>query len=226
MSEPRSWGTTVLGWFVVRDGEPREDAVPDVSADPPPADAATGAAPAFFQTPPPAATGGRVDFEGVFGAAGIDSDERDRVARASELLATLPSETPVPVRKQIVEAAMKAFGVPLDKIIETGVEEIQALEGYIRTSVADTDKLLAESRARIEQLEREIRDVKTVMDQRTQEQAAVAAACNTKKIDIQRVLEFFGQEAVARVVRDSPKLHDPTSMPNGEIQQPLVKKRT
>ena len=120
----------------------------------------------------------------------------------------------MPVRKQIVEAAMKAFGVPLDKIIETGVEEIQALEGYIRTSVADTDKLLAESRARIEQLEREIRDVKTVMDQRTQEQAAIAAACNTKKVDVQRVLEFFGQEAVARVVRESPKLHDPSAMPN------------
>ena len=32
-----------------------------------------------------------------------------------------------------------------------------------------------------------------------------------KKLEVQRVLEFFGQEAVARVVRDSPKLLDPTS---------------
>jgi len=215
MSEPRSWGTTVLGWFVVRDGESRENPAPDAPADQPPADTPAGTAPTFFQTPPPAATGGHVDFEGVFAAASIERDERDRVERAGELLASLPSETPVAVRKQIVEAAMKAFGVPLAKIIETGVEEIQALEGYIRTSVAETNQLLAESRARIEQLEREIRDVRTIMDQRTQEQAAIGAACNAKKIDVQRVLEFFGQEAVARVVRDSPKLHDPSAPASG-----------
>lgn len=215
MSEPRSWGTTVLGWFVVRDGESHESPAQDVPADQSPADTPAGTAPTFFQTPPPPATGGHVDFEGVFAAAGIDRDERERVERASELLASLPSETPVAVRKQIVEAAMKAFGVPLDKIIETGVEEIQALEGYIRTSVAETNQLLAESRTRIEQLEREIRDVRTIMDQRTQEQAAIGAACNTKKIDVQRVLEFFGQEAVARVVRDSPKLHDPSAPASG-----------
>lgn len=214
MSEPRSWGTTVLGWFVVRDGEAHETATPDAS-DQPPVDTSAGTAPTFFQSPPPAATDGRVDFEGVFAAAGIDHDERDRVERASELLASLPSETPVAVRKQIVEAAMKAFGVPLDKIIETGVEEIQALEGYIRTSSAETDQLLAESRTRIAQLEREIGDVRTVMDQRTHEQTAIAAACNAKKVDVQRVLEFFGQEAVARVVRESPKLHDPSAPASG-----------
>lgn len=215
MNEPRSWGTTVLGWFVVRDGESDENPAADVAADRPPVETPAGIAPTFFQTPPPAAADGRVDFEGVFAAAGIDRDERDRVERASELLASLPSETPVAVRKQIVEAAMKAFGVPLDKIIETGVEEIQALEGYIRTSVAETDQLLAESRTRIDQLEREIADVRTVMEQRTREQTAIAAACNTKKIDVQRVLEFFGQEAVARVVRDSPKLHDPSAPAGG-----------
>ena len=53
------------------------------------------------------------------------------------------------------------------------------------------------------------------MDQRTQEHAAIGAACNAKKIDVQRVLEFFGQEAVARVVRESPKLHDPSAPVSG-----------
>jgi len=38
----------------------------------------------------------------------------------------------------------------------------------------------------------------------------VVRACNERKLDIQHVLEFFGQEAVARVVRDSPKLIDPS----------------
>ena len=34
-------------------------------------------------------------------------------------------------------------------------------------------------------------------------------ASNDQKLRIQAVLEFFGQEAVARVVRESPKLVEP-----------------
>jgi hypothetical protein len=216
MSEGQSWGSTVLGWFIVRDEADSTSGVTSAAADAAARDSAqTAPAPTFFQTEPPAAPGGQVDFDGVFGAAGIGSEERDRVVKAAALLASLPSETPVAVRKQIVEASMKAFGVPVDKIIEAGVGEIQALEGYIRTGAADTEKLLAESSTRIAQFEGEIKNIRTIMDQRVKEQQAVTAACNTKKLDVQRVLEFFGQEAVARVVRDSPKLHDPSAAPSG-----------
>jgi hypothetical protein len=103
------------------------------------------AAATIFKSEPPAAPGGQVDFDAVFEAAGIDADERERVAKATDLLASLPADTAVAVRKQIVEASLKAFGVPIDKIIEAGVSEIQALEGYIRTGAADTQKLLEES---------------------------------------------------------------------------------
>ena len=219
MSEGQSWGSTVLGWFIVRNeaDSTSGDATPSGADNAAGADAAaqTAAGPAFFQSEPPPAPGGHVDFDGVFGAAGIGPEERDRVGKAAALLASLPSESPVAVRKQIVEASMKAFGVPVDKIIEAGVGEIQALEGYIRTGAADTEKLLAASSARIAQFEGEIKNIRTVMDQRVKEQQAVTVACNTKKLDVQRVLEFFGQEAVARVVRDSPKLHDPSAAPSG-----------
>jgi hypothetical protein len=47
------------------------------------------------------------------------------------------------------------------------------------------------------------------MQQRVEEQNTVIHSCNAKKLDVQKVLEFFGQEAVARVVHDSPKLHEP-----------------
>ena len=113
------------------------------------------------------------------------------------------------MKKQIVEASLKAFGVPIDKIIEGAVQEIQALEAYIRAGAADTQKVLEESEKRIAQFEEEIRRIRTVMEGRMAEQQAVVAACNEKKLGIQKVLEFFGQEAVARVVRDSPKLVEP-----------------
>ena len=47
------------------------------------------------------------------------------------------------------------------------------------------------------------------MEDRVREQTAVIAACNAKKLEVQKVLEFFGRETVAQVVKDSPKLHEP-----------------
>jgi len=210
MSEGRSWGSTVLGWFIVREDAADGTAVAPAEAS---GDADTNASPIpnVFSSEPPASTGGRVDFEGVFDAAGIAQDDRDRIAKAGDLLGSLPAETPVAVRKQIVEASLKAFGVPIDRIIETGVEEIQALEAYIRGGAADTQKVLEESTRRIQRYEDDIKNIRTVMEERVQEQQAVTSACNARKLDVQRILEFFGQETVARVVRESPRLHDPSA---------------
>lgn len=219
MSEGRNWGSTVLGWFIVRDeAEHAAAELAGPAADPAggPDASATVAAPAappaeFFQSEPPPVTAGQIDFDGVFDAAGISIEERQRVAKAGELLASLPAETPVAIRKQIVEASLRAFGVPIDRIIESGVGEIQALEGYIRRGATDTQKVLDESARRIELYEGEIKNLRTVMEQRVQEQQVVTAGCNAKKLEVQRILEFFGQEAVARVVRESPKLVDPSA---------------
>ena len=215
MSDKKTWGSTVLGWFIVHDDA---QASPDPGAAAPPApdeEAALIAAaagqptPAIFQQEPPPPSGGQVAFDEVFTAAGIDAAERERVGKAQQLLTSLPADTPVAVKKQIVEASLKAFGVPIDNIIETGVAEIQALEGYIRKSAGDTQQVLEESNHRIAQFEEEVRKLRARMEQQLQQQQVVAAACNGRKLDIQKVLEFFGQEAVARVVRASPKLHEP-----------------
>ena len=125
MSDKKTWGSTVLGWFVVQ-----EDGTPGATAPP---DAAPPAAPEppAFVTEPPAAPGGRVDFPKVYEAAGVGAEEQGRVAKAAELLAALPAGTEPAVKKQIVEASLKAFGVPIEKIIEGAVQEIQALEAYI-----------------------------------------------------------------------------------------------
>jgi len=56
------------------------------------------------------------------------------------------------------------------------------------------------------------------MTTRVQEQQAVVRACNDQKLGVQHVLEFFGQEAVARVVRDSPRLHEPKGSTDGAGQ--------
>lgn len=218
MTEKKNWGSTVMGWFVVRDDEDNggtHGATPEplppggvVFADEK-REAADAPAPPAFVKEPPAAPGGVVDFDAVYEAAGVDAEERGRVAKAQELLTALPEGTEPKVKKQIVEASLKAFGVPIDKIIEAAVQEIQALEGYIRSGGADTAKVFEESQKRIAEYQEEMRRIKTVMDQRLEEQKGVVKSCNDKKLEIQHVLEFFGQEAVAKVVRDSPKLVEP-----------------
>src|SRR3954454_12626074 len=218
MTDKKGWGSTVMGWFIVQDEANAlksggDEYVPfsETSAGKKSADAkaAEQPMPQVFATPPPAATGGNVDFDAVFDAAGVDAEERGRVTKAADLLKSLPAGTDPIVRKQIVEASLRAFGVPIDQIIEAGVQEIQALEAYIRSGASDTESLSNESEKRIMQLQQQIADIRTVLQQSVEEQKQVMQLCNAKKLDIQSILEFFGQDTVAKVVKESPKLHEP-----------------
>jgi len=217
MSDKKGWASTVAGWFIERDEAsipPETDfgSAPDPA--PPPATdnyATPSPTQTVFQKAPPPPTGGQVDFAAVFAAAGVDTDEQQRVGRTTDLLRSLPAGTDPAVKKQIVEASLKAFGVPIEKIIEATVEEIQALDGYIRNGAADNEKLIQESESRIKQYEQEIENIRNVMQQSVNEQQTLIKTCNDKKLEVQQVLEFFGQETVAKVVQASPKLHDPSA---------------
>ncbi len=214
MSEKKGWGSSVMGLFVVRDdqnaesaaapeGEPAADAAatPDLAAPSP-------AAGADFVKAPPAAPGGKVDFAAVYAAAGIDADEQARVAKAAELLHALPPGTAA--AKQIVEASLKAFGVPLEKIIETGEKEIRALAAYVATGAADTRQVLAESQQRIAQYEQEIQRIRQVMDERVAEQQGVERTCDEGKLEVARVLEFFGHSPAASAAAAPPPPINPS----------------
>jgi hypothetical protein len=213
VSDKKGLGSTVLGWFVVKDDD---GAHPSMASD-----ADQLIAKYASETPPapppevvltgdlPRAQGGAVDFAAVFRASGIDDEEQGRVVKAGTLLKTLDAQTPKDLKKQIVEASLKTFGYPVDKIIEAGAQEIQALEIYIQSGQRDTQALLSQSKERLEALEREMAEIRKVMADQVASQEALARSCNQEKLRVQEVLEFFGQEAVARVVQSSPKLHEP-----------------
>src|SRR4051794_13299958 len=121
MTDKKGWGATVAGWFIERDDEHGLAGASDAGAEasepvqlnPEDPSAALAGAEAYltpsptqgvFQTPPPVAVGGQVDFESVFASAGVDAEERQRVAKTIELLRGLPAGTDAAVKKQIVEA--------------------------------------------------------------------------------------------------------------------------
>jgi pyruvate/2-oxoglutarate dehydrogenase complex dihydrolipoamide acyltransferase (E2) component len=234
MTTKKGLGETVLGWFVVREGDdgqegaseapaekPQKKAAPPPGPAParPPAPAAAAApAPARPAPPPvklkegavpPVAAGTTPDakvFAQVYRSADISDVEQERVEKAVALLQSLPAETPREVKKQIVEASMKAFGIPVDEIIEAGVGEIQALDAFIKHGERHTQEVLGDAAARVQKLENEIAEVRRLMDLQVSTQQGLARASNEQKLRVQSVLEFFGQEAVARVVKASPKL--------------------
>lgn len=212
MTQKKGWGSTVAGWFLVQDA-PSEGDGGAVGDDPSlrPVNSSPVTPLDVFKSPPPEAPGGNVDFDKVFEAANIGPEERDRVKRTLDLLNGLPPGTDELVKKQIVTASLRAFNVPVDNIIESGAEELQALEAYIRAGAADVEKVTLEAEDRIKKFEEEIARLRLVAQQRVEEQNAVIKSCNSKKLEVQKVLEFFGQEAVARVVRESPKLQEPQS---------------
>jgi len=238
MSSKKGWASTVAGWFVETDSSKSPDSEdpqyeqPDpsnaegaanavnyggpVSAGPPIDYTAPSPTQAVFQKGTPPVVDGKVNFGAVFESAGMEKEETERVGKAADLLQSLPADTDPTVKKQIVSASLKAFGVPIEKIIEAGVQEVQALDGYIRNSAADTEKLTQEADDRIKQYEQEIANIRKVMQDRVQEQQVVITACNAKKLEVQQILEFFGKEEVARVVKASPKLQDPSAAQNAD----------
>jgi hypothetical protein len=228
MSSKKGLGETVLGWFVVRedDGQQPEATTEELiekyekkSASAAPA-AARGRGPAAAPPPPapavklnsavPKIVAGSTPTSSVFAqvyrSAEIDDAEQERVEKALTLLQSLPTETPKEIKKQIVEASMKAFGIPVDQIIETGAQQIQALDAFIKHGEQQTQSVLSDASARVIKLNAEIAEIKKLMELQVGTQESLTRATNEQKLRVQSVLEFFGQEAVARVVHASPKL--------------------
>ena len=230
MTDKKGLGETVLGWFVVREGEGAAGAADEPSSaddrqpEPPPEDdhdrltptsrSPLGARQALrLQGDVPNVVAGTTPdaqvFAQVFTAAQIATEAQQRVDKAVSLLNSLPTDTPKDVRKQIVEASLKAFGIPVDEIIEAAAEEIQALEAYIQHGARHTQSVLDDAGQQIAKLEAQVAEIKKLMDLQLRTQQTLVRASNEQKLRVQAVLEFFGQDAVARVVRQSPKLVDP-----------------
>jgi len=207
MSEKKGWATSLKGLFVEAD-EPRADAEAEAPSPAeaeaeaaageataaPAAAAPTAAAPrgtaAAFPGQSAGGPPGKLDFAAIYTAAGIGAEEQERIAKAAELLHALPEGTEA--ARHIVEASLKAFGVPVEKILAAGDREMQALDAYAAADAADTRQVLDDSNRKIAQYEQEIQRIRQVMDERVAAQQSVARGCAAGKLELAQVLGFFG----------------------------------
>ncbi len=137
------------------------------------------------------------DFDAIFKDAGMDAAELDRVKKAEELLKALPEETPLQVKRQIVEASLKAFGFEVAKILGAAQTQQKALDTYVRVNEGGTAKAIEQAQAQIASLNNQIASLRADIEKRTAALASVAGAAKARKQQVQRVLDFFGASAPA-----------------------------
>lgn len=190
MSEKKGWGDTVLGWFIERDGD-KALQTPAEEADPPPAPTPVVLA---GDLPLPSRAGAPLDFPAVYRAAGIPEEAQDRVAKAMQLLATLPAEASREVKRQIVEASLKAFGFPVEQILEAAAAETQALRTFAEFGERNTREVVAQAEQRIEALNREIAEVRALTEEKQAAQQQLTEACRQQERRLREVLDFFAAQ--------------------------------
>ena len=214
MPEERGLGSKLLGLFVEqKEGTPDEgtpaversepektpaELVAELAGQSAPRKAAPGGAAPVAPRPAvplPTHTGpvtpAQVDFVAVFKTTGLDASALDRVRKAEELLKGLPESTPLEVKRQIVEASLKAFGFDIAKIISAAQQQLKALETWVRLNEQQTVKGITDAQTQIAQLEDKVISLKADITKRTETLASLSAAADGRKGQVHRVLEFF-----------------------------------
>lgn len=151
----------------------------------------------------------RFDGVAVLEAAGVGGEQRERVERTLELLRALPAETPAAIRKNIVEASLKAFDISIKAIVEAASAEVSAFDQYIAHGHKQLDALRKESEQRIAELEAEIAKIDKRLEIATADQASLDEATIAATDRVRPVLGFFA-EAHSRVANDSKNSHPPS----------------
>lgn len=179
-------GDKVLGWFIVQDEADVDADVPVAAAPPPPPPP---------PTPLPVVTPGHLHdaraFSAVYRAAGVNDEERERLAKVLTLLESLPQEASIDVKRAIVGASLEAFGVSIDGILVTGEGALAALDGYVTSGQTRTKEVLAQAEARITKLTSEIAEVRRLMDVQVAAQQELSRATTSEKARVRTVLDFF-----------------------------------
>jgi hypothetical protein len=131
----------------------------------------------------------------VLERAGVKAEQRERVDRTLELLSALPPETPALIRKNIVEASLKAFDISIKAIVEAAHSEIVAFDAFKAEGHKALEELRQESQQRIRELEGEIAEIRRHLEVESSDQASLDHATQQAIQRVQPVLSFFREPA-------------------------------
>jgi len=138
----------------------------------------------------------------VLETAGVSAEQRERVERTLELLKALPAETSASIRKDIVEASLKAFDISIKAIVEAANAELAAFRSFIAAGHRQLDEQSKKSGERIRDLQAEISKLQTHLEVAASDQASLDQAAIAASERVRPVLGFFA-EASSRVANDT-----------------------
>jgi hypothetical protein len=224
MPEDKGFGAKLLGIFVETDNDKPDESSAEKSPAELVAELANQAGPKRppQEAPPPnlqverlkgagAAEGAALDFDTIFREAGMDVAELDRVKKAEELLKGLPEATPHAIKKQIVEASLKAFGFEVERIVAAAQNQKRALDTYVRVNESATAKSIQDAEQQIQSLNEKIASLRQDIEKRTGQLRAVTTAAQNRKVDVQKVLDFFQPPAPSTPPGPTGPTGSPTS---------------
>ena len=175
-----------------------------------------GSQPALAVAPEPKSEtlfdGPTVDMAAVYRMGKVLPDELDRVARAEGLLHGLPRKAHT---REIVDATFRAFGVDRTQIVGAASKQLETLERFIRFSQEQTQRVLDTGAQRIAELEAEIERCRQAGAQATHEGEERARTVNKEMDKVQRVLDFFGDDADPNA--NDVVLDDSTGVSKGSV---------
>jgi hypothetical protein len=160
--------------------------------------------------------GPSVDFRAIYHASRLPEDELDRVQRAEELLQSLPANTPQ--TREVVDATFRAFGVDRAKILAAAGRQVEVLEGFVRASHEQTQRVNDANAQRIAELEAEIERCRQASARATSEGEERARSVNAVLLKVQRVLAFFGDDPSAATQDD---LDEDTTLSAAEAEKAM-----
>lgn len=213
MADQKGIGSKLLGLFVETDGAAGEaEIAPGEAGEKTAAElvaelanqTASGAVrrPSIDAPPPPAlklekitspSADGKVDFDQIFKEGGLDPAELDRVKKAEDLLKGLPTTTPHKIKKQIIKTSLRAFGFEVVKIIQAASTQLRALDVFVKANTDLTLKAITDAESQIQQHNEKIAALRSEIEKKNAQLTQRTGAATDRKVEVQRVLDFFGQ---------------------------------
>jgi ribosomal protein L29 len=129
----------------------------------------------------------------VLERAGVTADQRVKVQKAQDLLRSLPPDVAPSMKREIVEVAFRAFDISIQDIVRAASAEIAALEDHIARGEEVRRQAVQSGEARVQELEKQIAEVRAQVAAAEAAQAGLAGATRTEIAAVKPVVDFFAQ---------------------------------
>lgn len=141
---------------------------------------------------------GKLDLQSIYRQASLPAASFT-AEQVLEMLASLPAELPLGVRRQTVKATLSTMGKTIGATPETVVADasrkLAALSVYTEAMAKQTAEFVASAQLEVAALQAQIEEKRRAIEARQKELAAVTQLCEQEADRLDDILEFFSMDA-------------------------------